>query len=103
MACAVGNYQWQQDPDQVHARSIQLFDQTVDGSGNLPAGTYSDSDIAGGSGNDVLFGQGGNDWIQGDGSVVNDAGQVTINVQTRDTVNDPRQSVEDLRATPAPM
>ena len=47
------------------------------------------------SGNDVLFGQGGNDWIQGDGSVINDAGQVTINVQTRDTVNDPRSSVDN--------
>ena len=95
MTCTGGSYGWQADPQGVYVRSIQLFDQTVDAGGNLKAGTYSDSDIAGGSGNDVLFGEGGNDWIQGDGSVVNDAGHVTINVQTRDTVNDPRQSAEN--------
>ncbi|MFL5860054.1 MAG: hypothetical protein ACJ780_04640, partial [Solirubrobacteraceae bacterium] len=95
MPCQADSYQWQMDPQGVHVRSIQLFDQAADVSGNLPAGTYSDSSIAGGAGNDVLFGQGGNDWIQGDGSVVSDAGQVTIDVQTRDAVTDPRQSVAD--------
>ena len=94
-SCEADNYMWQADPQGTFARSIQLFDQATGSGGNLPVGTYSDSDIAGGAGNDVLFGQGGNDWVQGDDSVINDAGQVTIDVQTRDTVNDPRSSVED--------
>ena len=51
--------------------------------------------LAGGAGDDVLFGQLGDDWIQGDGSVIDDRGVVTLDVQTRDTVNDPRASAED--------
>ncbi|MGH3049730.1 MAG: beta strand repeat-containing protein [Gaiellaceae bacterium] len=96
MACQADSYQWQADPLGAHARSITLYDQQTDVTGSLPAGTYSDSDLAGGSGNDVLFGQGGNDWIQGDSSVIDDSGHVTVDVQTRDTVTDPRTSVEDL-------
>ena len=63
--------------------------------GSTDPATSSDSDLAGGASDDVLFGQLGNDWIQGDGSVIDDLGQVTVDVQTRDTVYDPRGSVED--------
>ena len=55
--------------------------------------TFSDSDMAGGANDDVLFGQLGNDWIQGDASAIDDLGRVTVNVMTRDTVIDPRTSV----------
>jgi subtilisin-like proprotein convertase family protein len=37
----------------------------------------------------VIFGQRGNDWIQGDGSAIEDTGQVTVDVQaTRESVED---------------
>ncbi|UUT36535.1 hypothetical protein [Microbacterium elymi] len=88
-ACA--DYGYQRDPRGAHVRYIQLYDQSF----TPPAGTFSDSDIAGGAGDDVLFGQLGDDWIQGDGSVIDDAGRITIDVQTRDTVTDRRSSAED--------
>ncbi|UZJ27067.1 hypothetical protein RHODO2019_19095 (plasmid) [Rhodococcus antarcticus] len=91
LTCRADSYGYQADPNGVSVRYITLFDQSF----TPPAGTYSDSNIAGGAGNDVLFGQLGNDWIQGDGSVITDTGQVSIDVQTRDTVTDPRQSVEN--------
>ena len=100
VAASCADYGYQADPNGVYARYITLYDQSA----TPAAGTFSDSDIAGGAGNDVLFGQLGNDWIQGDGSVLNGAligttggaaGHITVDVQTRDTVADSRASVED--------
>ena len=84
-------YGFQQDPRGAAVRFVTLFDQSF----TPDLSTFSDSSIAGGAGDDVLFGQLGNDWIQGDASVISDQGRVTVDVQTRDTVNDPRASVED--------
>ncbi len=111
-ACAT--YGYEQDPRGATARFVQLFDQNIDPVGTIdhtlpadpiapvlpaPTNPYSDSDLAGGAGDDVLFGQLGDDWLQGDGSVIDDLGQVTLDVQTRDTVLDKRTSVEDLAGT----
>ena len=55
---------------------------------SLP-GTFGDDVIAGGAEDDVIFGQLGDDWIQGDGSAIDDAGAITIDVVAT------RRSVED--------
>ena len=83
-------YGYQQDPRGARQRFVRLYDQDA----TLP-GTWSDSDLAGGAGDDVLFGQLGNDWIQGDSAVIDDLGQVLVDVQTRESVTDHRNSVQD--------
>ena len=83
-------YGYQQDPRGTKQRFVQLYD--MDGS---TPGTSSDSDLAGGANDDVLYGQLGNDWLQGDASSIDDLGQVTVNVLTRDPVYDGRFSKED--------
>ena len=66
-------------------RSVRLFDH----SSTATPGTYGDDVIAGGPHDDVIFGQLGNDWIQGDGSTINDDGVITIDVvRTRESVED---------------
>ena len=55
-----------------------------------PPGTFGDDNIAGGAQDDVIFGQLGNDTIQGDGSTIDDTGATTIDVVGT------RQSVEDF-------
>ena len=84
-------YGYQADPRGAAVRYVTLHDQSF----TPDPATFSDSSLAGGPGDDVLFGQLGDDWIQGDGSVIDDRGAVTLDVQTRDTVNDPRASAED--------
>ena len=67
-------------------RAVQLFDH----SSTATPGANGDDVIAGGPDDDVIFGQLGNDWIQGDGSAINDDGVITIDVVRT------RQSVEDI-------
>jgi Ca2+-binding RTX toxin-like protein len=86
------DYGYQADPRGAHVRYVTLYDH----SDTAAPGTSSDSAIAGGAGDDVLFGQLGTDWIQGDGSVVDDFGHVTIDVLTRDPVGDLRRSIADF-------
>lgn len=91
IATPCAQYGYQADPQGTSIRYVTLYDASF----TPVAGTFSDSNLAGGAGNDMLFGQLGNDWIQGDGSVIDERGRVTIDVQTRDTVLDPRRSAED--------
>ena len=62
---------------------------------DAPRGTYSDSDLAGGADDDVIFGQLGNDTIQGDGSVIDDLGRVTVTSRPATRSSTTRPSVED--------
>ena len=57
-------------------RYVELFDQSF----NPVPGTFGDDNIAGGAQDDVIFGQLGNDTIQGDGSTIDDTGSTTIDV-----------------------
>src|SRR5262245_58371101 len=67
-------------------RYIELFDHTT-----VPVpGVFGSDNIAGGAEDDVIFGQLGNDTIQGDGSTIDNAGNTTIDVLHT------RMSVEDL-------
>ena len=79
------------DPRGTTPRFVQLYDMD----GAPPAAPTPTPTSPAAASDDVLFGQLGNDWIQGDGSVIDDLGQVTVDVQTRDTVLDPRASCED--------
>src|SRR5206468_2792526 len=78
---AAGNAQvtssWQANPRGTSERSIVLFDQST----NPAPNTWGDDLIAGGAGDDMIFGQMGNENIQGDGSVIDDNGQITIDVR----------------------
>ncbi|MGH3370352.1 MAG: Calx-beta domain-containing protein, partial [Nocardioidaceae bacterium] len=75
----------QADPRGAVVRSVQLFDHSF-----IPApGTWGADVIAGGADDDVVFGQLGDDWIQGDGSAIDDTGAITVDVVAT------RQSVED--------
>src|SRR5262249_24000604 len=47
---------------------VELFDQSF----NPVPGTFGDDNIAGGAQDDVIFGQLGNDTVQGDGSTIDD-------------------------------
>ena len=69
---------WQQDPGGQPVRTIVLLDHST----TTAAGFYGDDDIAGGSGNDIVFGQLGSDAIQGDGNLLNSAGQRQRDVRT---------------------
>ena len=51
--------------------------------GRRPPGTFGDDVIAGGADDDVIFGQLGDDWIQGDGSAIDDNGAITVDVRRR--------------------
>ena len=84
-ACATSPTQVNDDPRGAKERFVALFDHDT----STPAGRYGDDVIAGGAEDDVLFGQLGNDWIQGDGSAIDDAGAITVDVRTT------RLSVED--------
>ena len=57
-----------------------------DDSANTPAVTFGDDVIAGGAEDDVIFGQLGDDWLQGDGSAIDDSGAITIDVRTHPPV-----------------
>jgi Ca2+-binding RTX toxin-like protein len=87
---ALGNAQVtpnpQLDPNALNEeRAVMLFDHSA----TAAAGTFGADVIAGGAQDDVIFGELGDDWIQGDGSAIDDAGAITIEVVGR------RQSVED--------
>src|SRR3954452_13755831 len=76
----------QLDPNTANEeRHVQLFNHSA----TEPAGTFGNDDIAGGAEDDVIFGQLGNDWIQGDGSAIDDNGSITVDVRNT------RQSYED--------
>jgi Ca2+-binding RTX toxin-like protein len=67
----------QLDPNPANEeRVVRLFNHSA----GEPAGTFGGDVIAGGAEEDVIFGQLGDDWIQGDGSAIDDAGAVTIDV-----------------------
>ncbi len=74
------------NPNGNEERYVELFDQS--GSNPIP-GTFGNDNIAGGAQDDVIFGQLGDDTIQGDGSTLDDSGARTIDVLGT------RMSVED--------
>ena len=74
------------DPTAVVQRFVRLYDH----SDTADPTTYGNDSIAGGAGDDVIFGELGNDDIQGDGSVIDDAGRITVDARVI------RLSVEDL-------
>ena len=77
---------WQRDPNTANEeRAVRLFDHST----TAAAGTSGADDLAGGADDDVIFGQLGNDWIQGDGSVLDEQGRTTVQVHVT------RRSVED--------
>jgi Ca2+-binding RTX toxin-like protein len=77
---------WQLDPNLANEeRAVVLFNHSA----GEPAGTFGADNIAGGAEDDVIFGQLGDDWIQGDGSSIDDTGAITIDVVAT------RQSRED--------
>jgi Ca2+-binding RTX toxin-like protein len=57
------------DPNQVHARTVILFDSAFNDSPNYDANTFGNDLIAGGADDDVIFGQIGNDTLHGDGQI----------------------------------
>ena len=76
----------QTSPTAAVERFVRLYDHN-----DAPlADTFGSDAIAGGADDDVIFGQLGNDAIQGDGSVIDDLGRVTIDAWVT------RSSVEDL-------
>ena len=67
----------QRNPTGAVERFIRLYDHN-----DAPIiNTFGNDSIAGGADNDVIFGQLGNDDIQGDGSVIDDAGRITVNAR----------------------
>ena len=66
----------QLDPSGTAKRTVRLFNHTA----TTVARVYGKDAIAGGSGHDTIFGQLGDDAIQGDGAVVNEAGNMIYNV-----------------------
>ena len=84
--CATNPNLTHDDPRGVKERDVVLFDHDT----STPAGRYGADVVAGGAEDDVIFGQLGDDWLQGDGSVIDDAGAITVDVRTT------RLSVEDL-------
>ena len=66
---------WQLNPSGNEERYVVLFDQST-----ATPGTFGDDNIAGGAEDDVIFGQLGNDTLQGDGSTLDDTGAMTIDV-----------------------
>ncbi|MEQ9410084.1 MAG: hypothetical protein RIK87_20275 [Fuerstiella sp.] len=79
----------QNDPDGVPLRDIILFDHTFSTSGTV----YGHDDLAGGSGNDLMFGQLGDDAVQGDGTVLDASGNRTLDIRVI------RMSVDDLEGS----
>ena len=68
---------WQLDPDSANEeRAVRIFNHST---AEAP-GSFGSDVIAGGAEDDVIFGQLGDDWIQGDGSAIDDAGAITIDV-----------------------
>ena len=84
--CATNPNLTHDDPRGIKERDVVLFDHDT----STPAGRYGADVVAGGAEDDVIFGQLGDDWLQGDGSVIDDAGAITVDVRTT------RLSVEDL-------
>ncbi len=68
----------QNDPSSVPLRDIVLFDHTFSTSGTV----YGNDDLAGGSENDLIFGQLGDDAIQGDGTILDASGGRTLDVRS---------------------
>lgn len=78
-------------PAQVNPRdAVERFIRLYDHNDAPLAGTFGRDSIAGGADDDVVFGQLGDDDIQGDGSVVDESGRLTVNARAT------RLSVEDL-------
>lgn len=81
---------YQQDgtpiPDWAEYQIINLF-HTAELESN-PDGSYGDDYIAGGAGHDMIFGQLGDDTIQGDGSIESAVGPETVMVNRIVTVQD---------------
>ena len=67
----------QADPRGAIVRHVTLFDHVP---GADPA-THGDDTIAGGADDDVIFGQLGDDWIQGDGATIDDDGVLVLDVR----------------------
>ncbi|MEZ6122879.1 MAG: calcium-binding protein [Planctomycetaceae bacterium] len=75
----------QEDPNAVPLRDITIFNHTV----STASDVYGHDNLAGGAGDDLVFGQLGNDSIQGDGSVLDKNGLPTLLVmQTQLSVDD---------------
>ncbi|MFL6036034.1 MAG: calcium-binding protein, partial [Gaiellaceae bacterium] len=73
------------NPNGNEERYVELFDQSF----TPVPGTFGDDNIAGGTQDDIVFGQLGNDTIQGDGSTIDDTGATTIDVlHTHESVED---------------
>ncbi|MCP4784386.1 MAG: calcium-binding protein, partial [Fuerstiella sp.] len=68
----------QNNPNAVPLRDIVLFDHTFSTSGTV----FGNDDLAGGSDSDLVFGQLGNDAIQGDGTILSVSGSRTLDVRT---------------------
>ena len=68
--------EFQADPRGASVRHVTLFDHVL---GADPA-TFGDDVLAGGADDDVLFGQLGDDWLQGDGATIDDDGIVVLDV-----------------------
>jgi Ca2+-binding RTX toxin-like protein len=69
---------WQADPAAAPQRDVTLFDHAE----ITPVAKYGSDQIAGGADDDMIFGQLGNDGIQGDGAVLSTAGNVLRDVRT---------------------
>src|SRR5207247_1845165 len=72
---------WQLNPNGDEERYVVLYDQST-----ATPGTFGGDNIAGGADNDVVFGQLGNDTIQGDGTHAagDDAGRPSCPGQAHD-------------------
>jgi Ca2+-binding RTX toxin-like protein len=68
---------WQIDPTGVIGRDIQLIDHS-DAVQTTPNGRFGNDVMAGGADNDSMFGELGNDLMQGDGSIADSAVAATF-------------------------
>jgi Ca2+-binding RTX toxin-like protein len=59
----------QSNPDGIHARSVTLFDSAFFDAEEYDSDTFGDDMIAGGADDDLIFGQLGNDMLNGDGQI----------------------------------